>query len=92
MRLSEQDIVNAVCVNMAQRKQLKPTDVDVELMWDEDQGFSAEVHAAGRSQILIEANLLESIEQYLFSECQMRVFRDQIVLRMEDEIVADIAE
>jgi hypothetical protein len=92
MRLPEQEVINAVCINMAERKQLKPTDIDVELMWDEDTGFSAEIHAQGRSQILIQANLMEAIEQYMFTQYQMRVFRDQIELRLEEEIVADIAE
>jgi hypothetical protein len=92
MRLSEQDVINAVCLNMAERKQVKPTDVNVELMWDEDTGFSAEVFTQGRSQILIQGNLLEAIEQYMYNHYQMRVFRDQIELRLEEEIVADIAE
>jgi hypothetical protein len=92
MRLSEQEVINAVCLNMAERKQVKPTDVNVELMWDEDTGFSAEVYTNGRSQILIQGNLLEAIEQYMYSQYDMRVFRDQIELRLEEEIVADIAD
>ncbi|UKS26662.1 YxcD family protein [Paenibacillus sp. HWE-109] len=91
MRLTEQDIVNAVCLNMAERKGLKPTEVDVELMWDEDLGFSAEVFAGGRSQILTEGNLFEAIGQYLFNHHQMRVFRDQIQFILEEEIIAEIA-
>jgi hypothetical protein len=92
MRLSEQEVINAVCLNMAERKQLKPSDVNVELMWDEDTGFSAEVFTNGRSQILVQGNLLEAIEQYMYNQYEMRVFRDQIELRLEEEIVADIAE
>jgi hypothetical protein len=92
MRLSEQEVINAVCLNMAERKQVKPTDVNVELLWDEDTGFSAEVFTNGRSQILIQGNLLEAIEQYMYNQYDMRVFRDQIELRLEEEIVADIAE
>ncbi|CAG7648490.1 YxcD family protein [Paenibacillus allorhizosphaerae] len=91
MRLSEQEIINAICLHVAERKQLHPTQVEVELMWDEDLGFSAEVHADGRSQIFIAANMLEAIERYLLKEHNMRVFRDQIRLSLEDEIVADIA-
>ncbi|MBP1155419.1 MULTISPECIES: YxcD family protein [unclassified Paenibacillus] len=92
MRLSEQDIINAICLNIAERKQLQPNQVEVELMWDEDLGFSAEVHAEGRSQILIAANMLEAIERYLLKEHNMRVFREQIQLNLEDEIVADIVQ
>ncbi|MFS0838095.1 DUF2653 family protein [Paenibacillus sp. UNC499MF] len=91
MKLTEQEITNALCVNMAQRKQLHPSQVEVVLMWDEDLGFSAEVFAEGRNQILIEANIYEAIMQYL-SQQQLRVFRDQIQLDLEDEIVAYIHE
>ncbi len=91
MRISEQEIINAICLNIAERKQLKPTDVEVELMYDEDLGFSAEVFTQGRSQILIQANLLEAIEQYMFRQYSIRVFRDQIQLILEEEIVADVA-
>ncbi|MFE5317300.1 YxcD family protein [Paenibacillus sp. NPDC056579] len=91
MRLTEQDIINAICLHMGERKQLHPSQVEVELMWDEDYGFSAEVHAEGRSQIIIAANMLEAIERYLLTQMNIRVFRDQIHLKLEDEIVADIA-
>lgn len=91
MKLTEQEITNALCVNMAQRKQLHPSQVEVVLMWDEDLGFSAEVFAEGRNQILIEANIYEAIMQYL-SQQQLRVFRDQIQLDLEDEIVAYVHE
>ncbi|OPH54994.1 hypothetical protein BC351_30195 [Paenibacillus ferrarius] len=92
MRLTEQEIVNAVCLNMAERKALKPNEVDVELMWDEDLGFSAEVFAGGRSQILTEGNLFEAITQYLFNQYQMRVFRDQMRFILDEEIIAEITE
>jgi len=91
MRLSEQEIINAVCLHVAERKQIRPNQVTVQLMWDEDHGFSAEVEALGRNQIFIEANLLEAIERYLWKEYDLRVYRQQIRLDLEDEIIADIA-
>lgn len=91
MRLAEQDIVNAICLSMAERKQLKPNDIDVELMWDEDLGFSAEIFVGGRSQILTQGNLFEAIAQYMHTQFQMQVFWDQIHLSLDEEIVAEIA-
>jgi hypothetical protein len=88
MRLSEQDIMNAICLHMAFRKQIRPEQVEVQLEWDDSLGFSAEVTAEGRSQYLVEANMLEAIERYLYTEQGMRVFRDQIRLQLEDEITA----
>lgn len=90
MRLTEQEIVNAVCLHVAERKQLNPSQVNVELMWDEDLGYSAEVLAEGRSQVLIEANMLEAIERYVLKQYNQRIFRSQIHLDIEDEMFADI--
>jgi hypothetical protein len=91
MRLSEQEIINAICYHMAERKQIQPTQVEVQLMWDEDHGFSAEVTAQGRDQIIVESNMLEAIERYLLNHHNTRVFRSQIVLDLDEEIFASIA-
>lgn len=88
MQLSEQEIMNAICLHIASRKQLRPEQVEVQLEWDENLGFSAEVTAEGRSQYLVEANMLEAIERYLYTEREIRVYRDQIRLQVDDEMTA----
>lgn len=85
MILSQQQLMNAICLHVAERKQIRPTDVEVELLWDEDTGYSAEVFTNGRSQFLVEANMLEAIERYLFTEYDKRVFRSQIRLDIDEE-------
>jgi hypothetical protein len=90
LQLSEEEISNAICLHTAERKQIKPTDVKVELMWDEELGFSAEIFTNGRNQILVEANILEAIERYVHQQYNIRVFRNQIRLELEDEITAEI--
>lgn len=93
MRLSMDEIVNAICLHMAERKQLQPNDIEVELSWDEELGFTAEVWVQGRSQYLVEANMLEAIERFMFTQYNQRIFRSQIQLVVgEDEMVADIVE
>lgn len=90
MRISQDEIVNAICLHIAERKQVSPTDVLVELCWDEEHGFTAEVTIHGRLQYLVEANMLEAIERYVYQQYQQRVYRDQIHLDVEDEMWADI--
>jgi hypothetical protein len=92
MRLSQQDIMNALCMHIAERKQIKPEQVQVQLLWDEDLGYSAEVLAEGRNQILVEANILEAIERYLLVLWDQRVYRSQISLDIDDEIEEMFAE
>jgi hypothetical protein len=92
MRLSMDEIVNAVCLNLAERHGVPPTSVQVELLYDDEQGFSAEVWVDGRSRFLIESNLKEAIMRYMQTEYNQRVFPSQIHLDVENEIWADITE
>lgn len=91
MVLTEEEIINALCIHTANRKQIRPSEVQVELAWDEDTGFTAEVWAAGRSQYMIEANLIEAILLYLHQEYGIRAFKEDVELDIEDEIVAIVS-
>ncbi|OXS61066.1 hypothetical protein B1A99_05940 [Cohnella sp. CIP 111063] len=90
MRLTMDQIVNAVCLNMAERHEVPVESVEVELLYDEDNGFSAEVWVQGRSRFLVEANLKEAIMRYVLNEYGQRVYPSQIELDVEDEMWADI--
>jgi len=92
VRIIEDEIVNAVCLNIADRRGVQPTDVEVQLSWEEEYGYTAEIWVNGRSQYLIEANLLEAIEQYMYTQYNMRVFRSNIQLGFDDEFWANIIE
>ncbi|WP_018752760.1 YxcD family protein [Paenibacillus sanguinis] len=92
MVLSMDEIINAVCLNTAERVGVRPTDVQVELSWDEDTGYTGEVWANGRSRYLVEANLMEAIMQYMHREYDRRVFREDIRLELHEEIIAVIQE
>lgn len=90
MRLSQQEIMNAICVHIAERRQIKPEEVQVQLMYEDDLGFSAEIFVGGRNQILIEGNMLEAIERYVLNEYQLRIFRTDIVLDIDEEMFATV--
>ncbi|OMF38236.1 hypothetical protein BK133_01515 [Paenibacillus sp. FSL H8-0548] len=92
MRIYTDEIINAICLNMAERRGVMPTDVEVQLSWEEEYGYTAEVWVKGRSQFIIEANILEAIEQYIFKQYNLRVFRSNITLDADEEFWADITE
>ena len=77
---------------MAERRGVSPSDVEVQLSWEEQYGYTAEVWINGRNQYLIEANLLEAIEQYLWKQYNIRKFRSQITLDADEEFWADIED
>ncbi|MBN2983945.1 MULTISPECIES: DUF2653 family protein [Cohnella] len=91
MRITMDEIVNAVCLNMAQRYEVPVTAVEVELSWEEHEGFTAETWIQGRSRFLVEANLKEAIMRYMETEYNQRVYSSQITLHVDDEVWAEIS-
>lgn len=85
MRLYTDEIINAICLHVSERRGIAPTEVEVQLSWDEEYGYTAEIWVAGRSQYLLQSNLLEAIEQYLLSQQNRRVFRSDITLGLDEE-------
>lgn len=65
----EQDVINAVCVLIAKEQRVMPDDVEVELAYDDEDGFSAEAELNGRTYPLDTLRLIEAlrlwIDQYL---------------------------
>ena len=92
LKLSEQEIVNAICLHVANKRQISPEEVGVELLWDEDYGFSSEVQVTGRTQMLIEANLIEAIRFWIEHTLERNPFSAGVRLELDDEegIVAHI--
>ncbi|NMD72518.1 YxcD family protein [Bacillus sp. DNRA2] len=85
----EQDIINALCVYVARKKQVKPEDVTVELAFDDDYGFSAEAWVDGRTQILIAANIIEALRLWLDEYLHRNPFAGiELVLDDEEGIIA----
>ncbi|MFS0820615.1 DUF2653 family protein [Bacillus timonensis] len=89
--LSEQEIINAVCVYIGLKKQVKPEEVEVELMYDDDYGFSAEAYVNDRKQVLIMANLIEAIRLWLGEFLNRDPYAGiKLVLDDEEGIIAHI--
>ncbi|UOY93032.1 YxcD family protein [Ectobacillus sp. JY-23] len=91
VKISEQEIINALCMYIADKRQVAPTDVLAELMYDDEYGFSAEVEVNGRTQILIKANLIEALRLWL-EERGLDPFAARLQLELhEDEGIIAIA-
>ncbi|AKO92660.1 hypothetical protein BEH_11480 [Priestia filamentosa] len=89
LSISEQDIINALCVYISQKKQIKPQEVEVELMYDDRYGFSAEAFVDWRKQVLITANLIEAIRLWLNEYSNRDPYADiKLVLDDEEGIIA----
>jgi len=82
---AEQDVINAVCLLVASKKEVLPQEVEVELMWDEEYGFSAEVYTRGRKQVFVDSNLIEAIRFYLDTQMGRDPFAAAIELVLDEE-------
>ncbi|PQD97124.1 DUF2653 domain-containing protein [Pradoshia eiseniae] len=85
LKLSEQEIINSLCMYIAAKRQVSPENVEIELMYDDDYGFSAESHVNGRSQILITANMIEALRFYIEHQLNMDPFAAAIELELDDD-------
>ncbi|KAA9028381.1 YxcD family protein [Niallia endozanthoxylica] len=89
--ISEQDIVNALCVYISRKRQIKPEEVEIELMYDDDYGFSAEAYANGRKQILVTINIIEALRLWLDEFLNRDPYSGiELVLDDEEGIIAVI--
>ncbi|HZG85377.1 DUF2653 family protein [Paenibacillus sp.] len=90
IRLQEAELVNAICLHMAERRGIRPENVRVELVYDDELGFSAELHVEGRDIVWIEANMAEAVARYVLNRYGKQAYKGDISFRLEEEIVADI--
>ncbi|MBT2755254.1 YxcD family protein [Mesobacillus foraminis] len=89
LKIDEQDVVNAICLYIADKKQVTPEEVEVELMFDDDYGFSAETYVNGRKQILVKQNMIEALRMWLDQVLGRDPFSGiELVLDDEEGIIA----
>ena len=85
IKISEQDIINALCLHIAHKRQITPQEVEIELMYDDDYGFSAEAYVNDRKQVLITANIIEALRYWLETEMSIDPFSAALELVLDDE-------
>jgi hypothetical protein len=83
--ISEQDIINAICIYHSRKKYVTPEEVEVELMYDEDDGFSAEVFVNGQQQILITVDIITALRLWIDEILNRDPFAASIKLLLDDE-------
>ena len=85
IKVSEQDIINALCLHIAHKRQITPQEVEIELMYDDDYGFSAEAYVNDRKQVLITANIIEALRYWLETEMSIDSFSAALELVLDDD-------
>lgn len=65
IQFNEQDLVDSVCVLTAQRENMAPEQVEVDLKFQPSIGISASALAAGRSFSFLEQDVIDAVAVYL---------------------------
>lgn len=84
--ISQQDLINAICLYTADRKGINPQDVQAELIYEDDYGFSAEVYTAGRKQVYVASNIIEAIRFWLEHEQGADPYGAALRLEMDEQL------
>ncbi|TSI05264.1 YxcD family protein [Lysinibacillus sp. BW-2-10] len=90
--LSEQEVINALCIFHAKFKRVQPQDVQIELMYDDAAGFTAEAYVNGQMDVYNTVNFITAIRLYIDEQLRRDSIAARIVLDLHDEegIIAKI--
>lgn len=83
--INEQDIINAICLSQAYYKNIRPEDVLVELTYDEDTGFGAEVEVNGQIEIFNTSAMIGALRVWIKDVLHLDPFSTGIALVLDDE-------
>ncbi|MFD1705141.1 DUF2653 family protein [Siminovitchia sediminis] len=90
--ISEQDIINAICIDQARKRSVQPEEVEVELLFDDDHGFSADVYIHSWKHELQTVDMIQAIRLWIEEELHGDPYSAGIDLMLDDEegIIAQV--
>lgn len=83
--INEQDIINAICLSQAYYKNIRPEDVLVELTYDDDAGFGAEVETNGQVEMFNTSSMIGALRVWIKDVLHGDPFSTGIELVLDDE-------
>jgi len=90
--MSEQDIVNAICIDQSQKHSIPPEEIEVELIYDDDEGFSAELEFHGQQKVLGSFDMIQAIRYWIEEALNKDPYAAgiKLLLDREEGIIAEI--
>ena len=85
LTLLEQDLINAVCLFHAKYKNVSPQEIEVELMYDDLAGYSAEAFYNGQLDVYNSVNFITAIRLYIDEQLGRDSMAARIALDIDDE-------
>ncbi|MEC1177216.1 DUF2653 family protein [Metasolibacillus meyeri] len=85
LKLMEQDLINAICIFHARFKHVQPSDVEVELLYDDLAGYTAEAYVNGQVELYNTVNFITALRLYIDEELQRDSISARISLAIDDD-------
>ena len=85
MTLLEQDLINAICLFHAKFKNVAPNEIEVELMYDDVAGYSAEAFYNGQLDVYNTVNFITALRLYIDEQLGRDSMAARITLDIDDE-------
>lgn len=85
LTLHEQDLINAVCLFHAKFKNVLPDEIEVELMYDDVAGYSAEAFYNGQLDVYNSVNFIMALRLYIDEQLGRDSMSARISLDIDEE-------
>lgn len=85
LTLHEQDLINAVCLFHAKFKNVSPDEIEVELMYDDVAGYSAEAFYNGQLDVYNSVNFIMALRLYIDEQLGRDSMSARISLDIDEE-------
>ena len=85
LTLLEQDLINAICLFHAKFKNVAPEEIEVELMYDDVAGYSAEAFYNGQLDVYNTVNFITALRLYIDEQLGRDSMAARISLDIDDE-------
>lgn len=93
--ITEQDVINSICLSQAYRNNTTPDQVLVELTYDDENGenFGAEVEINGKMIILDTADMISALRSWVKEVLKLDPFSSiiELILDEEEGIIAKVS-
>lgn len=90
--IEEQDIINAICLQQAKNKSVPPEQVEVELFYDDDEGFFAQAFVNGMTVNMNTFDMTQALRMWIEEQLHQDPYATGIKFLLDDErgIVASL--
>lgn len=83
--IEEQDIINAICLHQADQQGVPPETVEVELCYEDEEGFYADVYAGSTEKRINTFEMTQALRSWIEHQLHQDPYAAGIKMLLDDE-------